>query len=491
MSTSRVHPAYSLEIVVSTGQMRRAGQIIAAIPGHVDVHVAGPQTSGGVRLILTTDTEQSLHDLESQLREGLDFHLIHCADRVLALSRGGKTQTRVSVPLDTAEDLALAYTPGVGRVASLLAHAPERVNELTGRANRVAVVTDGSAVLGLGNLGPFAALPVMEGKAALFARLSEIDAVPICLDTQDVDQIVAAVIAIAPSFGGINLEDISAPRCFAVEESLRELLDIPVIHDDQHGTATVVLAALINAFRVVGKPFETSRIVVSGAGAAGTAVTRLLLAAGAHDVTVWAPVGVLHPGLDEQLPEHKRWLAHHTNPRRIEGGLREALANADAVVGVSAPGVLTRALIKKMARAPIVFALANPDPEIDPDDIADLAAVIATGRSDYPNQVNNALVFPGLFRGVLGSQSTTLDEGVFLAAARALAGLTSPPSATRLLPDVFDPRVVPTVAAAVQGAISRPPMKQLGFEEAGQATFSPTAADQEQRLPSTGEDSLG
>lgn len=220
MSSARVYPAYSLEIVVSTSQMRETGQIIAAIPGHVDVRPAGPQTSGRVRLILTTDSEQHLHDLKSQLRQGLDFHLIHCEDRVLALSRGGKTQTRASVPLDTAEDLALAYTPRVGRVASLLAHAPERVNELTGRANRVAVVTDGSAVLGLGNLGPCAALPVMEGKAALFARLSEIDAVPICLDTQAVDEIVAAVTAIAPSFGGINLEDISAPRCFAVEESL-------------------------------------------------------------------------------------------------------------------------------------------------------------------------------------------------------------------------------------------------------------------------------
>jgi malate dehydrogenase (oxaloacetate-decarboxylating) len=258
------------------------------------------------------------------------------------------------------------------------------------------------------------------------------------------------VATIAPAFGGINLEDISAPRCFAVEERLRDRLDIPVIHDDQHGTATVVLAAMINALRVVGKQLETARVVVVGAGAAGTAVTRLLLAAGAKDVIVWAPVGVLHPNLNGQLPEHKRWLANHTNPRGIEGGLGEALSRADAVIGVSAPNVLSRKLIKRMASDPIVFALANPQPEIDPDEIADFAAVIATGSSEYPNQVNNALAFPGLFRGVLDAPAAKLDNAAFVAIAQALAELTTAVAATCLLPDIFDSRVVPAVAAAVQ-----------------------------------------
>ena len=457
MKTPRVHPAYSLEIVVSNDQMKRTGKILEKAAGHVDVRVAGPPASGWTRLVLTTESEQHLLDLESRLRQGLDFHLVYCEDRVLACSRGGKTQTRASVPLDTPEDLAIAYTPGVSRVSRLLAQSPDRVNELTGKANRVAVVTDGSAVLGLGNLGPVAALPVMEGKAALFARLAGIDAVPICLDTQDVNGIVRAVTAIAPTFGGINLEDISAPRCFEVEKRLRDALDIPVIHDDQHGTAIVVLAAMLNALQTVAKQLETARIVIVGAGAAGTAVTRLLLVAGARDVTVWAPVGVLHPHIERQVPDHKRWLARHTNPRGIQGGLAEALNKADAVVGVSAPGVLSRALIKRMARSPIVFALANPHPEVDPDDIADLGAIIATGSSEYPNQVNNALAFPGLFQGLLGSSTARLDEQVFLAAAHTLANLAKPASPTRLLPEVLDPSVAPAIATAVKDASNREP----------------------------------
>ncbi len=292
----------------------------------------------------------------------------------------------------------------------------------------------------------------MEGKAALFARLACIDAVPICLDTQDVDEIVHAVTAIAPGFGGITVEDISAPRCFEVEQRLRDTLDLPVIHDDQHGTATVVLAAMLNALQVVSKRLETARIVVLGAGAAGTAVTRLLLSAGASDVTVWAPVGVLHPNIGERLPEHKRWLSRHTNPRGIQVGLAAALNQADAVIGLSAPGVLSRDLVKTMAQRPIVFALASTDPEVDPQDIADLGAIIATGSSDYPNQVNNALAFPGLFRGLLGGSEARLDDRVFLAAASALATLAQPASGDRLLPDVLDPRVAPAIATAIKDA---------------------------------------
>ena len=426
MNTKRAGPAYSLEIVVSDSHVTEVSRVAAAMPGPVTVRDGNSPESGRSRLILSTDGEQNLEELQSQLRTTLESHLVYCEDRALACSRGGKTQTRATVSLDTAEDLALVYTPGVGRVSLRVAQDPERVNELTGRANRVAVVTERSAVLGLGNLGPWGALPVMEGKAALFAGLA-----------------------------GINLEDISAPRCFAVEERLRHSLDIPVMHDDQHWTATVVLAALLNALRVVGKSLSRARVVVVGAGAAGTAVTRILLAAGAADVVVWAPVGVLHPNLSSLLPAHKVWLARHTNPRRIQGGLAEALTNADAVIGVSAPGVLDRGLVQKMAGRPIVFALATPEPEIDPDDVSDIA-VVATGRSDYPNQVNNALVFPGFFRGVLGSPATALTDDVFVASAHALAELTVHPHAERRLPDVFDPRVVPALAAAVKKTLSHP-----------------------------------
>lgn len=453
--TAHVDPAYSLEIVVSDDRVDDVARIVAATPDPVESRELDHPEGGWARLVLTTDGEHSLGTLQSRLREILDVHLVYCEDRALALSRGGKTQLRATVPLDTAEDLALAYTPGVGRVAQRIAGNPATVDELTGRANRVAVVTDGSAVLGLGNLGPLAALPVMEAKAALFAHLAGIDAVPICLATQDVDEIVAAVTAIAPSFGGINLEDIAAPRCFAIEERLRDSLNIPVVHDDQHGTATVVLAAMLNALRVVDKSLESARIVVTGAGAAGTAVTRLLLAAGAHDVVVWAPVGVLHPSLADVLPPHKRWLVRHTNPRGVHGGLEAALTGADAVIGVSAPGVLNYALISKMAVNPIVFALANPVPEVDPDEVMDLVSVIATGRSDYPNQVNNALVFPGLFRGALGTSATALNEDVFVACANALAALTTPPHPEQLLPDVLDPRVVPAVADAVTRTLTQ------------------------------------
>lgn len=442
--------AFSLDIIVSDSQLREVEQIVKDAPAPVHSRERTPREPGWVQLILSTDSEPGLVSLQNELKERLGFHLVHCEDRALARSRGGKTRLHATVPLATAEDLALAYTPGVARPALRIAADPATSYELTGKGNRVAIVTDGSAVLGLGNLGPAAALPVMEGKSALFAHLAGIDAVPICLATQDVDEIVAAVTAIAPSFAGINLEDISAPRCFEIEQRLRAALDIPVVHDDQHGTAIVVLAALRNALTVVGKTLPTARIVITGAGAAGTAITRLLLTAGARDIIVWAPVGILHPDLGDKLPPHKTWLADHTNPRRIHGSLDAALAGADAVIGVSAPGVLTRALITTMAANPIVFALANPQPEIDPADISDLDAVIATGRSDHPNQVNNALAFPGVFRGALTARKTALTDMDFIACADALAALVPEPTATRLLPDVLDNAVVTAVAQALQ-----------------------------------------
>jgi malate dehydrogenase (oxaloacetate-decarboxylating) len=305
---------------------------------------------------------------------------------------------RSKVPLRTRDDLSMAYTPGVARICLAIAQHPEDVRRLTVKRNSVAVVTDGSAVLGLGDLGPSAALPVMEGKAALFKRFADIDAWPICLDTQDVDEIVRTVQLIAPVFGGINLEDIAAPRCFEIERRLRDLLDIPVFHDDQHGTAIVVLAALTNALRVVHKTLPEVRIVMSGAGAAGSAIARLLLTAGAHDLVLTDIGGVVHRER-EALDPNREELAGLTNPRGLQGSLQEALVGADVFIGVSAPGILTGDDVATMAPGAVVFALANPTPEVDPAEARRTAAVVATGRSDEPNQINNVLAFPGVFRG--------------------------------------------------------------------------------------------
>jgi malate dehydrogenase (oxaloacetate-decarboxylating) len=327
------------------------------------------------------------------------------------------------------------------------------VRRLTVKRNSVAVVTDGSAVLGLGNVGPYAAMPVMEGKAALFKRFAGIDAWPVCLDTQDTEEIVRTVQIIAPAFGGINLEDIGAPRCFEVEQRLRDLLDIPVFHDDQHGTAIVVLAALTNALRVVGKKLPSVRIVMAGAGAAGTAVLKLLLASGASDVVVCDDRGAVYLGRPD-LGESLQWVAEHTNSRRYDGDLAGALPGADVFIGVSVSNILTGEDIATMAPDAIVFALANPDPEVDPDAAGEHAAVVATGRSDYPNQINNVLAFPGVFRGLLDAQSRMVTGDMLIAAARALAGVVSPAELGPhyIIPSVFHPDVASAVAAAVRDA---------------------------------------
>jgi malate dehydrogenase (oxaloacetate-decarboxylating) len=351
----------------------------------------------------------------------------------------------------------MAYTPGVARVSLAIARNPDDVRRLTVKRNSVAVVTDGSAVLGLGNVGPYAALPVMEGKAALFKRFADIDAWPICLDTQDTDEIVRTVQVIAPAFGGINLEDISAPRCFEVERRLRGLLDIPVFHDDQHGTAIVVMAALTNALRVVGKDLTAVRIAMAGAGAAGSAVLRLLLAAGAKDVLVCDDKGAVHRGRgDLEANENLRWVAENTNSACYDGDLRGAVAGADVFIGVSAPGILHGPDIAAMKEGAIVFALANPEPEVDPDEARDYAAVLATGRSDYPNQINNVLAFPGVFRGLLDAQSRTITDDMLVAAARALADVVSADELgpNYIIPSVFHPDVASAVAAAVREAAS-------------------------------------
>ena len=378
------------------------------------------------------------------------------SDRTFLLHLGGKIETQSKVPLRNRDDLSMAYTPGVARVALAIAAHPEDVRRLTIKRNSVAVVTDGSAVLGLGNIGPYAALPVMEGKAALFKRFAGIDAWPVCLDTQDTDEIVRTVQVIAPAFGGINLEDISAPRCFEVERRLRALLDIPVFHDDQHGTAIVVLAALTNALRVVGKKLSSVRIAMAGAGAAGTAVLRLLIASGATDVVVCDDQGAVYtgrPGLDDSL----RWIAEHTNPTGYSGDLRGSLRGRDVFIGVSAPHILSGDDIATMNDQAIVFALANPDPEIEPDVALQHAAVVATGRSDYPNQINNVLAFPGVFRGLLDAQGRAVTDEMLIAAARALAGVVSASELGPhyIIPSVFNPEVSSAVAAAVRDAAVR------------------------------------
>jgi malate dehydrogenase (oxaloacetate-decarboxylating) len=380
--------------------------------------------------------------------EGARVHTV--SDRTFLLHLGGKLEVASKVPLRTRDDLSMAYTPGVARVCQAIAEHPEDARKLTIKRNTVAVVTDGSAVLGLGNIGPAAALPVMEGKAVLFKVFAGVDAWPVCLATQDTDEIVRTVELLAPAYGGVNLEDIAAPRCFEVERRLRDSLDIPVFHDDQHGTAIVVLAALRNALRVVGKKLSEVRLVLSGAGAAGVAIIKILQAEGAREIVACDRAGVLHTGR-EGLDSSKRWVAEHTNPLRRTGSLREAVAGADVFVGVSGPNLLDPEDIATMADQAIVFALANPVPEVDPAGARRHAAVVATGRSDEPNQINNVLAFPGVFRGALDAQARSITEAMKVAAARAIAGRVHDDELRPdyIVPSVFDRAVAPEVAEAV------------------------------------------
>ncbi len=381
--------------------------------------------------------------------DGVQVHRV--SDRTFLLHLGGKLEVRSTVPLKTRDDLSMAYTPGVARVCRTLAERPQDARTLTVKGNTVAIVTDGSAVLGLGDIGATAAIPVMEGKAALFKRFAGIDAWPVCLNTTDVDEIVRTVVAMEPMYGGINLEDIAAPRCFEVEERLQEALDIPVFHDDQHGTAIVVLAALRNALRVVGKPLQEVSVAMSGAGAAGIAIAKLLLQEDVGDLIVGDIDGILtaddprgSPALDD--------LAERSNRGRRHGGLREAVRGADVFIGVSAPNLLDGDDLRTMADDAIVFALANPDPEVDPWAARQIAAVVATGRSDQPNQINNVLAFPGVFRGALDAKATTITEAMKLAAAHALAAAVSDEELrpAYIVPSVFNEKVVTSVAAAVR-----------------------------------------
>jgi malate dehydrogenase (oxaloacetate-decarboxylating) len=401
----------------------------------------------------TIDAEhaQNIHNALSA-HDGLTVRKV--SDRTFLLHLGGKIEVTSKVPLKTRDDLSRAYTPGVARISQAIVDDPSDVRRLTMKRNTVAVVTDGSAVLGLGNIGPAAALPVMEGKAALFKRFANVDAWPVCLDTQDVDEIVRTVQLIAPVYGGINLEDISAPRCFEVERRLRELLDIPVFHDDQHGTAIVVLAALRNALKLVKKDISKVKIIMSGAGAAGTAIARLLVLSGATKIIAFDIDGVISK--DSPSEDSMRdWFIENSNQENFKGDIHQAMEGADIFIGVSAPKVLNEADIKSMAKGAIVFALANPDPEIDPVIARKYAAVVATGRSDHPNQINNVLAFPGIFRGLLDAQAHKITDKLLVAAAEAIADCVSEAqlNTSFIVPSVFDPNVVIKVAAAVKKSV--------------------------------------
>ena len=400
---------------------------------------------------IDADHAQEIHDALSA-HNGLTVRKV--SDRTFLLHLGGKIEVTSKVPLKTRDDLSRAYTPGVARISQAIVDDPSDVRRLTMKRNTVAVVTDGSAVLGLGNIGPAAALPVMEGKAALFKRFANVDAWPVCLDTQDVDEIVRTVQLIAPVYGGINLEDISAPRCFEVERRLRELLDIPVFHDDQHGTAIVVLAALRNALKLVKKDMSKVRIIMSGAGAAGTAIARLLVLSGATNIIAFDKDGVISKDSQSEDPM-RDWFIENSNKANFKGSIHEALAGADIFIGVSAPNVLKEADIASMAAGSIVFALANPDPEIDPVIARKYAAVVATGRSDHPNQINNVLAFPGIFRGLLDANAHKITDKLLVAAAEAIADCVSPSqlNTSFIVPSVFDPNVVTQVAAAVKKSV--------------------------------------
>ncbi len=441
-------PAGGSAISSLTSCVEEAGGIVTALDvtasGHdklrIDVTCAASDTAHADRIV------DALRGIE-----GVAVHKV--SDRTFLMHLGGTIEMASKHPIRNRDDLSMVYTPGVARVCEAIAANPEDARRLTVKRNSVAVVTDGSAVLGLGNIGPAAALPVMEGKSALFKRFAGIDAWPLCLDTQDPDMIVEIVRAVSPGFAGINLEDISAPRCFEIERRLRDILDIPVFHDDQHGTAIVVLAALTNALRVVRKDLADVRVVMSGAGAAGTAILRLLLEAGAQDVVVADVEGVIYrdrPGLHESLYA----LADATNKKGLTGTMHDAIVGADVFIGVSAPNVIDGEDVSRMAEGSIVFALANPVPEIDPGEARKHAAVVATGRSDYPNQINNVLAFPGVFRGLLDASANHIDDSLLVAAAAAIAGVVTSDelNANYIIPSVFHADVHTAVATAVRTA---------------------------------------
>ena len=451
-------PSASYSVTLRVELPHRAGSLgkiltaigdTGGIVGAVDI-----VRMGGERTIrdVTVNARDSEH--ARQISDAIDalpeVRVINFSDRTFLMHLGGKIEVRSRMQLRTRDDLSMAYTPGVARICRAIAQEPERAFNLTIKRNTVAVVSDGTAVLGLGDIGPEAAMPVMEGKAMLFKEFARVDAFPICLDTKDTDEIIQTVKNMAPAFGGINLEDISAPRCFEIEERLKKELDIPVFHDDQHGTAVVVLAALINSLKIVGKKIEDLRIVVNGVGASGVACAKIMLSAGAKNVIGCDSRGIVHEGR-EGLNASKEWFAEHTNPEGRTGDLSDAVRGADLFLGLSVPGVLTVEHLESMNEDPIVFAMANPDPEIRPEDAIGHARIIATGRSDYPNQINNVLCFPGIFRGALDVRAREINEKMKLTAAQAIANVIPEEELSEdyIIPSVFDERVAPAVAEAV------------------------------------------
>ncbi|MGI8949249.1 MAG: NAD-dependent malic enzyme [Ornithinimicrobium sp.] len=457
-------PSYTITLRVQIPASQRASSTVVTAVAEAGAAVTAVDIAHSATdhlvVDVTCDTVDAQHG--DQVRDALDalpdVHVLKVSDSTFLMHLGGKIEVRTKVPLKTRRDLSRAYTPGVARVCLAIAERPEDARRLTIKRNTVAVVTDGTAVLGLGDIGPAAALPVMEGKAALFKEFAGVDAWPVCLDTKDTEEIISIVKALAPVYGGVNLEDISAPRCFEIETRLRDELDIPVFHDDQHGTAIVVLAALINALKVVGKELSDVRIVVSGVGAAGSAIIRLLEAQGARHIIGFGRNGALHRGETSDDP-HRQWIAEHTNEEGFSGSLVEGMAGADVFIGVSAADILTGDDVATMNDDAIVFALANPTPEVDPVEAGRTAAVVATGRSDYPNQINNVLAFPGLFRGLLDSGATEITDELLRQAAVAIAEVVGDDERNPafIIPGVFDPRVADDVAEAVRTAVSRHP----------------------------------
>jgi malate dehydrogenase (oxaloacetate-decarboxylating) len=446
---------------------------IGGIVGAVDIVQIGGERSMRDITVNARDPEHA-----RQIADTIDalpeVRVTDFSDRTFLFHLGGKIEVKSKTPVRTRDDLSMAYTPGVARVCRAIAEEPERAFNLTIKRNTVAVISDGTAVLGLGDIGPEAAMPVMEGKVMLFKEFADVDAFPICLGTKDTDEIVEIVKGMSPGFGGINLEDISAPRCFEIEERLKEELEIPVFHDDQHGTAVVALAALINSLKIVGKEMEDLKVVVNGIGASGVACTKILLSAGARNIIGCDSKGIVHEEREDLNPT-KRWYAENTNREGLTGDLSEAVVGADLFLGLSVPGVLTVEHLDSMAEDPIVFAMANPDPEIRPEVARGKARVIATGRSDYPNQINNTLCFPGIFRGALDVRAREISEEMKLAAARALAEVIPEEDLSEdyVIPSVFDERVVPAMAEAVKEAARKSEEARTHLEKVDSEEASP------------------
>ena len=444
-----------VEIANKPGMLGRVTSAIGEAGGDigaVDLVDAGKVT---VRdLTFKARDEAHGQKVVDRIRAVEGVRVVNVSDRTFLMHLGGKIEVKGKMAVKTRDDLSMAYTPGVARVCMAIHHDPEKAYTLTIKQNTVAVVTDGTAVLGLGDIGPNGAQPVMEGKALIFKEFAGVDAFPLCLATKDVDEIVMIVKAVAPVFGGINLEDISAPRCFEIEERLQRDLDIPVFHDDQHGTAVVVLAALLNATKLVKKKLSDCKIVFTGAGASGIATAKLLMKAGAKHIIGCDRAGAIYKGRTENMNSMKQWFAEHTNPRRIKGTAGDALRGADVYIGLSGPGVVSLKDVKTMAKNAIIFAMANPVPEIQPEEAGPYVRVMATGRSDYPNQINNSCCFPGFFRGLLDVRARSVNDEMKLAAAHALANLVTKTelSDEYITPGMFDRRVVPAVSQAVAEA---------------------------------------